>query len=128
MADLPGDSAGPQHETVAASEPTPTETKDTKIFVGNLPRYAQANAVRRFVAERLKLAPDAVACKKAPKWSHAVVSCRTDTPVDELLARLDGCVWKKQTLTAQLDAPAARGPRPRAEERCLNDQVTPLWR
>lgn len=129
------DTPTPATETATPQSEEPPKTKDMKICLSNLPKFIHANAVRKYVAELLKMPPALVSCKKAPKWDHAIVACKTDTPMGEILERLNGHVWNKHQLAAWVDhlvpkpGPKA-GLKPKAgvEKRSLNDQVTPLWR
>jgi tRNA (uracil-5-)-methyltransferase len=116
-------------------EEEPPKTKEMKICLSNLPKFIPANAVRKYVAELLKMPPSFISCKKAPKWDHAILACKTETPMEEVLERLNGQVWNKHQLAAWVDhlvpkpgGKAVLRPRAGVADRSLNDQVTPLWR
>lgn len=115
---------------------TATTRREMKFILQSLPKFLPANQLRKIVAQGLKLEASLVACKKAPKWEHALLTVQAEEPQEELLARLNGIRLKSGLISASVDDGSVRSlaksgkllKREEAGERCLNDQVTPLWR
>lgn len=111
--------------------------REMKFVLGNLPKFMAANLLRKLVAEGLKIPAAQVNCKKAPKWQHALLSLKSEGLQEDVLARLKEIKLKSGPLDASIDDGTVRSlaksgkflkREVTAGERCLNDQVTPLWK
>ncbi|PJF19373.1 hypothetical protein PSACC_00786 [Paramicrosporidium saccamoebae] len=114
--------------------------KTMRLRLFNIPSVYGVSQVRKFVANLLNIPQDAVVCRKGPKWSHAFLSFRpagelTSVPDLEVYrSKLAGAEWKRVKLDAKMEEAVAdplvvaRAREEPQELKCLNDQVTPLWK
>lgn len=115
--------------------------KPMRLCLLNIPSMYGVSQVRKFVAKHLEIPLDAVVCRKAPKWKHALLSFRpteafsTLPDLEVFRSKLAGAQWKHIRLDAKLEEslpdPIFRAREPRRDSiipRTLNDQVTPLWK
>jgi tRNA (uracil-5-)-methyltransferase len=112
--------------------------KNMRIRLLNIPSMYGVTQVRKWVAKYLDIPVDALVCRKAPKWSHAILSFRSHgtftrpEDVEVYRSRLAGAQWKQAKLDAKveeaLEVPILRKEMAEpATIKCIKDQVTPLW-
>lgn len=102
-----------------------------KIKLGNVPKYAQPNTIRKFLATHLSLPETSVNARKLRPWNYCFVSVTAGPEgptMEQLLNKLNGLQFKQQKLRAEEERyePVPFGHN-KDLERTLRDQVTPLW-
>lgn len=102
-----------------------------KIKLGNVPKYVQPSAIRKFLANHLALPESSVNARKLRPWNYCFISVTAGPEgptMEQVLAKLNGVQYKQQKLQAEEEKyePVPFGHNKNVEK-TLRDQVTPLW-
>lgn len=114
------------------------ERDGSKIRLTNVPKFLSTSVLRRAVADHLAVSSDLVVCRKGDKWNFALLSFKAAGPllalgITEIANKLQDFKFKKYAFGVKVEEPRARlqiqsSPAEGGVMKCLNDQVTPLWK